>query len=219
MSCGPSTVFVWLRCRATAKSFPSPSTPRSTNTTFGTNNTRRERSCLLNTKRGQCSTLRTMRPRASRTFGRVPRFATRSYRRCRRDGLCRAMSVEINGYVDWFGQWWEYSDADAFLLNSGHSHSWRDTSGLSPILVTVEHLERSLELNGLLDGFTSLDLGIARWRRSKRATIIEDRLVELRIALESVLLPDDRGVVGEKRHRLATRGVWLLGETPEQRKS
>ena len=135
------------------------------------------------------------------------------------DGLCRAMSVEINGYVDWFGQWWEYSDADAFLLNSGHSHSWRDTSGLSPILVTVEHLERSLELNGLLDGFTSLDLGIARWRRSKRATIIEDRLVELRIALESVLLPDDRGVVGEKRHRLATRGVWLLGETPEQRKS
>ena len=37
--------------------------------------------------------------------------------------------------------------------------------------------------------------------------------------MESVLLPDDRGVVGEKRHRLATRGAWLLGETLEQRKS
>ena len=64
------------------------------------------------------------------------------------------------------------------FLNPGHSHSWRDTSGSSPILVTGEHLERALELNGLLDGFTSLDLGIARWRRSKRATTIEDRLVE-----------------------------------------
>ena len=135
------------------------------------------------------------------------------------DGLCRAMSVEINCYVDWFRQWWDYGDADAFFLNPGHSHSWRDTSGSSPILVTREHLERTLELHGLLDGFTSLDLGIARWRRSKRATTIEDRLVELRIALESVLLPDDKGVVGEKRHRLATRGAWLLGETLEQRKS
>ena len=135
------------------------------------------------------------------------------------DGLCRAMSVEINGEVDWFRQWWDYGDVDAFFLNPGHSHSWRDTSGSSPILVTGEHLERALELHGLLDGFTSLDLGIARWRRSKRATTIEDRLVELRIALESVLLPDDKGVLGEKRHRLAIRGAWLLGETLEQRKS
>ena len=115
--------------------------------------------------------------------------------------------------------WWDYGDVDAFFLNPGHSHSWRDTSGSSPILVTVEHLERALELHRLLDGFTSLDLGIARWRRSKRATTVEDRLVELRIALESVLLPDDNGVVGEKRHRLAIRGAWLLGQTLEQRKS
>ena len=134
-------------------------------------------------------------------------------------GLCRAMSVEINGHVDWFRQWWDYGDVDAFFLNPGGSHSWRDTSSSSPILVTEEHLKRAMELQGLLDGFTSLDLGIARWRRSKRATTIEDRLVELRIALESVLLPDDKGVVGEKRHRLAIRGAWLLGETLEQRKS
>ena len=42
--------------------------------------------------------------------------------------------------------------------------------------------------------------------------------MELRIALESVLLSDDRGIVGEKRHRLAMRGAWLLGETFERRK-
>ena len=135
------------------------------------------------------------------------------------DGLCRAMSVEINGYVDWFRQWWDYGDVDAFLLNPGHSHSWRDASNSSTILVSGQHLERALDLHGLLDGFTLLDLGIARWRRSKRATTIEDQLVELRIALESVLLSDDRGAVGEKRHRLALRGAWLLGETLEQRKA
>ena len=134
-------------------------------------------------------------------------------------GLCRALSVEINGHVDWFRQWWDYGDVDAFFLNPGHSHSWRDTSDSSPILVSGENLERALELHALLDGFTLLDLGIARWLRSKRATTAEDRLVELRIALESVLLPDDKGAVGEKRHRLAMRGAWLLGETLEQRKS
>ena len=71
----------------------------------------------------------------------------------------------------------------------------------------------------MLDGFTMLDLGIARWRRSKRATTKEEQLVELRIAMESVLLADDKGAVGEKSHRLAIRGAWLLGETFEQRKT
>ena len=80
-------------------------------------------------------------------------------------------------------------------------------------------MERCLELHGLLDGFTMLDLGIARWRRSKRATTKEEQLVELRIAMESILLADDKGAVGEKSHRLAVRGAWLLGETFEQRKS
>ena len=134
------------------------------------------------------------------------------------DGLCRAMSVETNNYVDWFRQWWDYGDVDAFFLNPGASHSSRDISNPPPSLVSEEQLERCLELHGLLDGLNTLDLGIARWRRSKRATTKEDQLVELRIAMESVLLADDKGAVGEKGHRLATRGAWLLGETLEERK-
>ena len=35
--------------------------------------------------------------------------------------------------------------------------------------------------------------------------------------MESVLLADDQG--GEKTHRLATRGAWLLGETVDKRKA
>ena len=135
------------------------------------------------------------------------------------NSLCRAMSVETNSYVDWFRQWWDYGDVDAFFLNPGFGYASRDISNSPPSLVSEEQLERSLELHGLLDGFTLLDLGIARWRRSKRATTKEDQLVELRIAMESVLLADDRGAVGEKSHRLAIRGAWLLGETLEQRRT
>ncbi len=36
--------------------------------------------------------------------------------------------------------------------------------------------------------------------------------------MESILLADDNGAVGEKGHRLGIRGAWLLGETLEQRK-
>ena len=134
------------------------------------------------------------------------------------DGLCRAMSVETNGYVDWSRQWWDYGDVDAFFLNSGSSHPRRDISDSPQSLVSEQQMERCLELHQRLDGFTKLDLGIARWRRSKRATTREEQLVELRIAMESVLLADDNGAVGEKSHRLAIRGAWLLGETLEQRK-
>ena len=135
------------------------------------------------------------------------------------DGLCRAMSIQTNSYVDWFRQWWDYGEVDAFFLNPGFSYSSRDISNSSPSPVSEQQLKRCLELHELLDEFTMLDLGIARWRRSKRATTNEEQLVELRIAMESVLLADDKGVVGEKRHRLAIRGAWLLGETLEQRKT
>ena len=132
--------------------------------------------------------------------------------------LCRAMSVEANNYVDWFRQWWDYGDVDAFFLNPGHSCSFRDISNSPPSPVSAAQLKNCLEVHQMLDGFTRLDLGIARWIRSKQATTKEEKLVELRIALESVLLTDDNRASGEKRHRLATRGAWLLGGTFDKRK-
>lgn len=135
------------------------------------------------------------------------------------DGLCRALSIEANACVDWFRQWWDYGDVDAFRLNPGSSHTSKEASDVAPSLVTEQQLENCLELHGLLDGFTMLDLAIARWHRSKGAASTEEQLVELRIAMESVLLGDDKGSVGEKRHRLAVRGAWLLGEDFSQRKT
>ncbi len=135
------------------------------------------------------------------------------------DSLCRAMSVETNNYVDWFRQWWDYRDVDAFFLNPGTSSSRRDTKSPSIGLVSEEQLGTCLEVHELLGKYNRLDLCIARWLRSKQATAKQEQLIELRIALESILLADDKGVVGEKRHRLATRGAWLLGETLDKRKA
>ena len=131
--------------------------------------------------------------------------------------LCRAMSIEINNYVDWFMQWWDYGDVDAFFLNAGFSSGRKETRGASPKLISVEQVLRCLELHGLLEKYTRLDLGIARWLRSKHPLAEVEQLVELRIALESVLLSDDQGSIGEKRYRMATRGAWLLGKTFKQR--
>ena len=132
--------------------------------------------------------------------------------------LCRSMSIEINNYIDWFMQWWDYGEVDAFFLNAGFSSGHRETRGASPKRISVEQFSSCMELHGLLEKHNMLDLGIARWLRSKHPLAQDEQLVELRIALESVLLSDDRGSVGEKRHRLASRGAWLLGETFESRK-
>ena len=75
-----------------------------------------------------------------------------------------------------------------------------------------------LRVDGLLDKRQNLNVPVARWRKSKCAGTTGEQLIELRIALESVFLSDDKGT-SEKRHRLATRGAWLTGDTFEGRES
>ena len=133
------------------------------------------------------------------------------------EGFCRAMSLQTNNHVDWFMQWEDYGDVEAFFLNAGFSSRRKEASNSSPILVSEEDLGMCLEIHARLHGFSALDQAIARWRRSKCAITPNDQLIELRIALESVLL-SDKGSVGEKRHRLAIQGAWFLGETFDKRK-
>ena len=86
------------------------------------------------------------------------------------------------------------------------------------MIVSEDDVRACLDLHTLLDAFAKVDLAIARWRRSKHSATQQEQLVELRIALESVLLSNDQGNVGEKRHRLAIRGAWFLGTTFADRK-
>ncbi|MYD96631.1 MAG: hypothetical protein F4X98_04490 [Gammaproteobacteria bacterium] len=134
------------------------------------------------------------------------------------EGFCRAISLETNNQVDWFIHWSDYGDVEAFFLNPGFSSRRKDASHSATVSISEEQVRRSLHTHGLLKERPALDLSIARWRKSKCAPTANEQLVELRIALESVLLSDDKGT-SEKRHRLSTRGAWLLGETYGQRET
>ena len=140
-----------------------------------------------------------------------PELATVSF-----DSFCRAISLETNNQVDWFIHWNDYGDVEAFFLNPGFSSQRKDATNSSIVSVSEEHVRRCLHTLTLLQGHRALDLPIARWWKSKGSPHTSEQLIELRIALESVLLSDDKGT-SEKRHRLATRGAWLLGETFDQR--
>ena len=138
------------------------------------------------------------------------------------DRLCWAMSLTINNYVDWFMHWEDFGELDAFFYNAGYGTQLNETKSPSIAIFSDEDLQCALGLHSLLEKFTKLDLSIRRWLRSKRSPLNDrvlngDALIGLRIALESVFLSDDKGVVGEKRQRLAIRGAWLLGEKFEQR--
>lgn len=134
------------------------------------------------------------------------------------ESFCRSMSLVADNQVDWFIAWNDYGDTEAFFLGSGFGSNRKQADDSSPVLVSTEDVRVSLDLHAHLVSFTKLDLAIARWRRSKGSTTTYEKLVELRIALESVLLSDDRGNIGEKRHRLAIRGAWFLGTTFAERK-
>ncbi len=134
-------------------------------------------------------------------------------------GLCRAMSLVIDDNVDWFRSWSDYGDIDAFFLNPGHSASLQETESATARSISDEDFTQSLDLEERLRSFSALDVAIARWRRSKPGGVLEEQLVELRIALESALLAGDPGNSPELQFRIATRGAWLLGQTYDERKA
>ena len=143
----------------------------------------------------------------------TPELATVSF-----DSFCRAMSLETNNQVDWFIGWRDYGDVEAFFLNPGFSSQRKDASNSSTISVSEEQVRSCLDTLASLQRHRELDLPIARWRKAKCSPTTNERLIELRIALESALLRDDTGT-SEKRYRLATRGAWLLGRTFDQRET
>ena len=132
------------------------------------------------------------------------------------ESFCRSMSLVADNHVDWFIQWDDYGDIEAFFLGSGFSSRRKDTTNPPAVLVSDRDVRSCLGTHADLEAFSKLNLAIARWQRSKRSTATYEQLVELRIALESVLLSDDRGS-GEKRYRLAVRGAWFLGSTFDER--
>ena len=157
--------------------------------------------------------------------------------------VCEALSLQADRHVDWRGYWHEYPDAAAFRIagpnpwapgdpgpkplywKSLAPHSRTGGVTMTPYDNVIFRCLDGEELGRLLGALQQADRkcrsAVERWRRSMRENIrLEDRYIELRIALESLYLKDFANEHSqEMRFRLALFGAWHLGDGLEGRRS
>ena len=147
--------------------------------------------------------------------GRLPEFSI--------DAFCEALSLASNGCIQPKHEWSHAPDLALFVIASGGSMYRTDVSDARSwdgVTLTQRQLEDARELflmrNGLPERTRrSLNVSIHRWIKSKGASSTQNRLIELRIALEALYLKD---AGGEMSFKIATRGAWHLGISGEERK-
>ena len=137
------------------------------------------------------------------------------------DIVCEALSLGCDQYIKWWLKWVDCGEAKVFRLGATYGHSRRRDEGHSYGTATLTegdlpyvHEILMKRLNGTHGG-KSLDIAINRWMNSKGRLSLTDKLIEARIALEALYLPDSGP---ELRFRLATRGAWDLGADFEERR-
>ena len=156
--------------------------------------------------------------------------------------VCEALSLQANCYVSQSFLWTEYGEAAPFSLknwetwmlgtNSFERVRWKSIStDYQTGAVTIElHDDVSIAsldedevmqtIEALQDADRKLRIAVDRWKRSKRLHApLEDRYIDLRIALETLYLKDFANEQSpEMRFRLSLFGAWHLGSTLEERR-
>ena len=154
------------------------------------------------------------------------------------DAIWEVLSLECNAYVETGLGWNDYGALSAFANDNGGtwgglSHLRRSTgSQLSTSLETGvstlrlgDGARRTLSENKVGRLFQALEradprtrVAIARWRKSMIPLgRLTDQFIDLRIALESLFLPEQPNQ--EMKFRLAVSGAWLVGEAAADRRS
>lgn len=160
------------------------------------------------------------------------------------DVVCQALALETDAFVEVAMSWNDFGDLDAFHRRSGE-RTWsrggahfRGALGAGSSLRTdfrtgvttltfrhptewrVDGERFAANLAALAEpGFNFLSIAAARWLRSKDGASLEDRFIDLRVALESLYLHDlDRDRSQEMAFRLALFGAWHLGANLQERK-
>ena len=151
------------------------------------------------------------------------------------DDLWSALSLECNAHCDVGHGWSDYGDLsvirrDGAAINSPTRLDQPDGYRGATISQRVTKIElddsatRTVSddaIRELLVAIRGADartrMAITRWKRSTvRRSSLTDRFIDLRIALEALLLPD--GPDRQLSFSLATRGAWWLGEDAAERK-
>ena len=161
------------------------------------------------------------------------------------DFVCQALSLQGNCHVSWSIVWNDYLDATPLCLRI-RDPWWRSEYRVEPLRSKREthrtetgeveiklsdevaaHCLDGEELNRTLQGLHGADkklrIAIDRWRRSKLSdghVRLEDRYIDLRIALELLFLKDFRnGRDQEMSFRMSLVGAWYLAECPGERRA
>ena len=151
--------------------------------------------------------------------------------------ISEALSLECNACIETGIQWNDYGDLDILandrttwgsLQPLGRPVGW-SSSSTSPSrgLTTIEIREDSVqspserEIKYLLIALKNADhrtrRAVARWKKSMmRHASVTDGFIDLRIALESLFLPETPNQ--QLKFRLASNGAWLVGKDGVRRK-
>ena len=163
------------------------------------------------------------------------------------DTVCQALSLESDSYVDVAFRWNDYQELAAFSPRNG-SMTWatgnaRGKGRSAPMslstdsftgvttlefgsdhqMLDISEEQLTLTLSALktLKNSDKTRIAVSRWVKSKDSgERLEDRFIDLRIALESLYLQNigNEKYRGEMRFRLSLTGAWHLGSDLEERK-
>lgn len=153
------------------------------------------------------------------------------------DLICHALSLECDACIDTGVRWNDYGDLSALVSDRttwgsqrelGRPVGWRSSStSSSKDLTTIKLLESSIRcpsedvIHDLLKALGSADsrtrIAVDRWKKSmNQSTDLTNRFIDLRIALESLFLPQTPDQ--QMKFRLATNGAWLVASDGTHRR-
>jgi len=131
--------------------------------------------------------------------------------------VCDCLALGCNQYVGIVAGWRDLGELGAFY-GSGTGHHMRTTRIGIAREVTQREVGEGIRIMKVrsdrqaTDG--ALEVAIERWMKAKRRLSLEDELIELRVAIESLFAA---GSEGEKAFRVAMYGAWSQGTTKEER--
>lgn len=150
------------------------------------------------------------------------------------DLICQALSLECDASIDTGVGWNDYGNLNV-LANDGTTwgslqklgQPWRSfRTSPSKGLTTIQLREGAVQtpsedaINDFLIALKKADartrVAASRWKKSKqRHASLADGFIDLRIALESLFLPQTPDQ--QLKFRLATNGAWLVGDDGDDR--
>ena len=136
------------------------------------------------------------------------------------DTFCESLSLVCDRYVHWQSIWRDHCGLQLFSDAPIWGGGYKPPSSAPPnVDISQEKLAEALSIfpeRNSASNKRGLDIAIRRWMNSKQRRSHEDKMIDLRIALEALYLKDGQG---ELSYRMAMSCAWHLGSTYESRHS